>query len=141
MDLVKKTLARILIGIVFVFNLHSAVALLARPEDYARAFSLEGGGGPAAVRGFGVLFLMWNVPYAVGLWDPARFRLVLFICLAMQAIGLVGEALILPTIPAALVPPRDLLLRFIFFDAFGLIALLLAASLSAASSRRAQNDT
>jgi hypothetical protein len=133
MDQVKKLPARLLIGIVLGFNLQSAVALLVQPDGYARQFALTGGAGAAAVRGFGVLFLMWIVPYVVALWDPVRFRLVLYICLAMQAIGLFGEALILTTIPAGLAPARQLLIRFIVFDAFGLVALLLAAWLSRTS--------
>ncbi len=44
--------------------------------------------------GMGVLFLMWNVPYAVALWHPLRHRISLYEALAMQAIGLLGESLI-----------------------------------------------
>ena len=43
----------------------------------------------------GVLFLMWNVPYAVALWHPVRHRVSLYEAVAMQTIGLIGESLIL----------------------------------------------
>src|SRR3990170_2208766 len=87
----KNNLARGLIGAVFLVNLQSALAFLLRPGAYAPAFELGGVAGAAMVRGLGVLFLMWNVPYAVALWHPARHRNFVFAALAMQAIGLVGR--------------------------------------------------
>src|SRR4030067_3723191 len=88
----KNNLARGLIGAVFLVNLQSALAFLLRPGAYAPAFELGGVAGAAMVRGLGVLFLMWNVPYAVALWHPARHRNFVSAALAMQAIGLVGGA-------------------------------------------------
>jgi hypothetical protein len=127
----KNNLARALIGIVLGVNLQSAVALLIWPAIYAGQLELAGApGGEAAVRGFGVLFLMWNVPYAVALWNPARYSLALHICLVMQAIGLLGEIFIFTSLPPAHEMARSSLMRFIVFDAFGLAALLLAAWLA-----------
>jgi hypothetical protein len=78
------------------------------------------------VRGLGVLFLMWNVPYLVALWHPVRHRVSLYEALAMQAIGLAGESLICLSLSPALATARASVGRFILFDAAGLTALLVS---------------
>ena len=128
--LMKTNLARGLIGAVFLMNVQSAVAFLLWPGEYAPAFELGGVAGLAMVRGLGVLFLMWNVPYAVALWHPVRQRNFLLAALVMQAIGLVGETWIYSSLPATSGILRVSLLRFIVFDALGLAALLAAAWLT-----------
>jgi hypothetical protein len=87
----KNNLARVLIGAVFLVNVQCALAFLIWPERYAPTFEMGGVVGVAMVRGLGVLFLMWNVPYAVALWHPVRHRDFLFTALVMQAIGLLGR--------------------------------------------------
>jgi hypothetical protein len=79
------------------------------------------------VRGMGVLFLMWNVPYAVAVIDPRRYRISLYEAVAMQTIGLVGESLIYWSLPSGYTVARGSILRFVYFDAAGLVLLLLAA--------------
>jgi hypothetical protein len=108
----------------------SALAFLFSPGRYAPQFELQGEPGVAAIRGFGVLFLMWNVPYAVAAWDPWRYRLALIIAIVMQAIGLAGELLISNSLPEANNLLHDSIARFILFDALGLVALLIAARLT-----------
>ena len=83
------------------------------------------------LRGLGVLFLMWNVPYAVALWNPIRFRLALWMAITMQAIGLVGEILIAISLPVEHIGIRSAISRFVVFDAAGLLMLSAAAVLSA----------
>lgn len=121
-------LARICIALVLAWNVQCAVAFLVAPATYAATFELTGAAGEAAVRGMGVLFLMWNVPYAVALWHPARHRVSLYEAVAMQGIGVVGETLILLSLPTALTIARASIGRFILFDAAGL-ALLIAATI------------
>ena len=123
----KINLARGLIAAVFLINIQCALAFLLWPGRYAPAFELGGVAGDAMVRGLGVLFLMWNVPYAVALWHPVRHRNFVFVALAMQAIGLVGETLIFTSLLATSEILRASLTRFILFDALGLLALLAAA--------------
>ena len=123
----KINLARGLIGAVFLVNVQCAAAFLLWPGRYAPAFELGGVAGAAMVRGLGVLFLMWNVPYAVALWNPVRHRNFLFVALAMQVIGLVGETLIFASLPTTSEILRASLVRFIVFDGLGLAALLAAA--------------
>jgi hypothetical protein len=82
------------------------------------------------VRGLGVLFLMWNVPYALAAWHPIRHLTSLKEAVAMQAIGLVGETLIWLGLPAVHVLARGTVLRFIIFDGAGLLLLGLALGLA-----------
>jgi hypothetical protein len=82
------------------------------------------------LRGLSLLFLMWNVPYAVALWNPARQRTSLYQAMVMQAIGVAGESLLLATFPAGHAAIRESVERFILFDGSGLVLLALAAFLS-----------
>lgn len=123
-------LARLLIGAVFLFNVQCALAFLAFPGRYAPAFELPGEIGAAMIRGMGVLFLMWNVPYAVALWNPMRYRLALWEALVMQAIGVLGESIIYMTLSPDHEIARASIARFITFDAVGLMALLAALLVS-----------
>jgi len=122
----KNWLARLLIGLVFFFNVQCAVVFLAAPQMYAASFELSGSPGEGMLRGLGLLFLMWNVPYAVGLWNPARQRTSLYEAVVMQAIGVAGETLLLLTFPAGHAAIHASVGRFILFDGSGLALLLLA---------------
>jgi hypothetical protein len=120
--------ARLLVGVVIAWNLQCALVFLLHPETFAPAFELTGVPGAAAVRGTAVLFVMWNVPYLVALWHPRRNRVSLWEALAMQLVGLIGESAILFLLPAGHTALSAAILRFIAFDAAGLI-LLAAAKL------------
>ena len=123
-------IARVLVGAVLFANVQCAVAFWRSPAGYAPAFELAGVAGEAAIQGFAVLFVMWNVPYGVALWHPRRHRAALWQALAMQAVGVIGESLIWWHVPAAHAVLRGSLLRFILFDAGGLVALCAAAVLA-----------
>ncbi len=118
--------ARLLVGLVVLVNVQCAMAFLWSPQRYTAGFEMQGAGGEALVRGLGLLFVMWNVPYAVAAWHPSRRRVSLMEATAMQAIGLVGEGLLLWSLPAGHGALRETATRFILFDAPGL-ALLVAA--------------
>jgi hypothetical protein len=117
-------IARLLIGLVTAWNLQAALIFILWPEQYAPGFELAGVPGAAAVRGTGILFLMWNVPYLLALWHPHKYRLVLRLALAMQLTGLVGESLMLATLPQGYTLLRASITRFIAFDASGLVLLV-----------------
>lgn len=124
-------LTRGLISLVTAWNLQAALVFTLWPERFVAGFELSGGvPGTAAVRGTGVLFVMWNVPYLVALWHPRKFRLALGIALAMQLVGLVGESLILFNLPQEYALLRESIVRFISFDASGLALLAVAFWLS-----------
>ena len=117
-------LARLLIAIVTGWNLQAALIFILWPERFMGGFELTGVPGAAAVRGTGILFVMWNVPYLVALWHPFKYRLVVGITAMMQLVGLVGESLILFTLPDGHALLSTSITRFIIFDGSGLILLL-----------------
>ena len=119
--------ARLLIGLVFFFNLQCALVFLWSPQAYVSSFELSGAAGEGMLRGLGLLFLMWNVPYAVALWNPVRYKVSLVEAVAMQALGVLGETAILLSFPGGHAAIHDSVSRFILFDGFGLAALLGAA--------------
>ena len=119
-------LPRVLILIVTLWNLQAAFVFIFWPQVYAPGFMLSGLPGETAVRGVGVLFVMWNVPYLVALWQPRRYRLALQLALAMQLLGVLGESLIYLSVPADYAILRASILRFSAFDAAG--GLLLAGA-------------
>jgi hypothetical protein len=119
-------LLRLLIGGVLLVNVQCAASFLLWPGRYAPAYELSGITGAAMIRAVGVLFLMWNVPYAFAFAHPRRFPASLVEAAIMQAMGLVGESLILLGLPPGHETLAASLLRFIFFDAGGLVLLFLA---------------
>jgi hypothetical protein len=122
--------ARLLIAVVVTWNLECALVFWFNPGIFAPGFELAGIPGAAAVRGFAVLFVMWNIPYLVAFWHPQRHRLSLWEALAMQAVGVIGESFILFSLPAGQAILHASLLRFITFDASGVVALLGAVLLA-----------
>ena len=123
-------LGRACIGLVLFFNVQCALAFLIQPEAFAPGFELSGAVGAGMVRGLGILFLMWNVPYTVALAGPLRWRVSLYEAAAMQAIGFAGETLLLATFPPGHAAIHETVSRFILFDGSGLVLLLLAIGLT-----------
>ena len=108
----------------------AAIPYLVHPAAYAATYELTGVPGEVAVRGFGILFLMWAVPFIPAIWHP-RWNRVAFVCvLVMQTIGLVGESFMLAGLSAGHAALRATGLRFIAFDGTGLVLLLIAYRLS-----------
>jgi hypothetical protein len=128
--------ARLLIGYVLVVNVQAAVLFLAQPESFAAGFELSGTAGRGMVQGMGLLFLMWNVPYAVALSHPLKRRVSLLEALVMQAIGVFGETFLLFGLPAGHPALVDSVGRFILFDGIGLGALVLAYGMTIYTAHR-----
>jgi hypothetical protein len=122
--------ARFLIGIVALFNLQCALVFLISPSDYAPGFELAGVPGEVMVRGLGVLFLMWTIPSLFALSNPIKRRVSLIEAVLMQGVGLVGESLMLLSLPAGYAVLRETATRFIMFDGGGLVMLMAALFLS-----------
>ena len=115
-----------MIGLVFLVNIQCALVFLFNPSPYMAGFGLEGLAGEQTVRALGLLFMMWNVPYAFALANPKKHRISLIEAVTMQAIGLVGETSILLIGGPYPVPIESTLRRFILFDGIGLVSLLMA---------------
>lgn len=118
--------ARLLIAIVLFWNLQAAVLFMFNPAAFTPAFQLQGVPGRTAVAGYGILFLMWQVPYIFALLHPVRFQVSLWQALIMQIIGVIGESILLTTIPPEYPLLRGSIVRFIIFDGAG-VPILLAA--------------
>lgn len=122
-------LPRFLIAIVLLLNVQCALIFLIAPSWFAPSYELNGEVGEVVVRAFGVLFLMWNVPYIFAAWHPRRHRVSLWQATIMQAIGLIGETGILSSLSSDHLLLRDSIFRFIVFDGAGLVALIVAINL------------
>lgn len=121
--------ARILIGIVTLLNLQAAFQFMIWPSKYAPGFELGGSAGDAVIRGMGLLFLMWNIPYLFAVTDPVRRFVSLVEAVIMQAIGVFGESALLLTLKGEHPQIHASVLRFILFDGAGLVLLLIALTL------------
>jgi hypothetical protein len=133
-------IGRLLIGIVFVINIECALVFLIFPDRYLSEFELQDLAGIAIVRGMGILFLMWNVPYFIALLNPLKYRISLIEACVMQLIGFVGESVLFLNIPLSHVNLRATLGRFILFDGAGLILLLSSLWLITKKSRLIEPD-
>jgi hypothetical protein len=123
----KKWGARFLIGMVLFFNVECAAAFLIAPDLYSPGFELNGEVGRSMVRGLGILFLMWNIPYLFALLNPSKNKSSTIETILMQAIGFVGESLLFAFLSPAHPVIKITIQRFIIFDGSGLLALILAA--------------
>ncbi len=128
-EFARLLLPRVLIFLVLAMNLQCGLTYILDPLPYVAPFELSGEPGRAAVVGIGILFIMWQVPYVFALVHPLRNRRSLLEAVLMQAIGLLGESLLLRSIPLGHSALRASILRFIIFDAGGLLLLLAAAAL------------
>lgn len=122
-------ICRVCFTIVFVLNIQCAFSYVLFPGDYTSGFQLSGLEGAVAIQGIGVAFLMWNATYPAFIVNPSRFKVFGFVILAQQTIGLLGESAIFFSLPATAPTIASSILRFITFDAVGLI--LMASSFAA----------
>lgn len=119
--------ASLLIALVFVMNVQAGIDFYFNPGKYTTAFELSGVSGDISVAGVGLLFLMWNVPYAFALWNPIKNKISLVQASLMQFIGVVGETTLLYRFSNQDHPfLASSIKRFVYFDSAGLIFLLLA---------------
>ena len=127
-EFTRLLLPRVLIFLVLAMNLQCAFAYIFNPLPYVAPFELGGEPGRAVVIGIGILFVMWQVPYVFALVHPLRNHRSLIEAVVMQAIGLVGETLLLFSIPSVHTILRASISRFVLFDAGGLILLIAAVA-------------
>ena len=139
---VRVWLARALVFIVFAINLYCIFVFIVFPENHIRAYELTGVAGIAAIQGIGVAFLMWNVTYPLVIVSPGKFRILFLIVIIQQIVGLLGESYILFSLPEGYPVLHGNILRFIAFDAGGLVLLVTGFFLSRTGrgKRKAQNS-
>lgn len=115
--------ARLAVTTVFVLNVSCAMYFILHPQDYAGGFEVSGVAGEAIVRGYGILFLMWNTTYPLVILQPQRQRALFAVVLAQQAIGVLGESWMWLALPPGHAALSATGLRFILFDGGGLILM------------------
>lgn len=120
--------ARIAVAVVCTWNLTAALPFVLNPAGYAHSFEVGGAGmgGEVLIRGLGIAFLMWQVPFLPVIWRPGRERTCFICVLGMQLVGLVGESIMMVVLPAGHLPLHATGLRFILFDGAGLLLMGLA---------------
>jgi hypothetical protein len=121
-------LIRSLIALVFASNILCAFQFVVNPSDYIQQFDQTGEAGVVVIRSLGILFFMWNVPYAIAIYHPFRYPVALFSALMMQLIGFLGEMWIYFSIQS-LVNTKSSIMKFMIFDLVGLLLLTLAVTL------------
>lgn len=129
-DDIPAWIARVLVAIVFFVNVQCAVQFLVWPQDYVGAYQVQGASAEAMVRTVGICFLMWNATYPPVIVRPQKHRALFGVVIAQQAIGLVGESLLLATLGPSLEVLANSVVRFIAFDGASLILLLVAFLIS-----------
>ena len=128
--------ARVAFAAVFVVNVQCALSFALAPADFTAAYELEGVAGEAAVRGIGIAFIMWNATYPAFIAAPQRFGVLGWVILAQQAIGLIGESLLLASLPAGHDVLAASVMRFIAFDGIGLVVMAAAFACLLIAQRR-----
>ena len=123
-------IARALIALVFAINVQCALQFILWPGAYTGAYQVEGASAEAMVRTVGICFLMWNATYPPVIARPDRYRVLFGVVIAQQTIGLVGESLLLTTLQPGLEVLAGSIMRFVVFDAAGLVLLAIAFALS-----------
>jgi hypothetical protein len=120
-------ISRGLISLVLIFNIQCAIVFLLSPERYAPAFELGGVVGSAIIRGFGILFLMWNVPYFFAVMHPEKNRISLYEAILMQMIGFIGETILFLGFPEGHPEIQASVAHFMVFDGVGFLLLIVSA--------------
>jgi len=133
-----RWIARAAVGIVFAWNAQCALAFLLAPERYAPGLELAGLSGRVAVQALGVLFLMWNATFPPLIVHPEKNRTLFGVVLAQQAIGVVGDLWLRSSLPAGHDVLGAAILRFVAFDAAGLLVLAAAYALLRAAESGAR---
>ena len=122
----KTNIARVLVALVFIVNVQCALQFILWPGSYTGAYQVEGASAEVMVQTVGLCFLMWNATYPPVIARPDRYRVLFGVVLAQQAIGLVGESLLLASLQPGLEVLGGSIARFIAFDAAGLALLAIA---------------
>lgn len=124
--LIEGIIIRILYGAVFISNMICIVAFIIRPEDFVYSYQVYGSAGAeAAIRGIGIAFAMWNTTYPFFIIKPQKNRTLGLVIIAQQIVGLVGELCLISGLDDSLEILSRSLMRFVYFDAGGLVLLII----------------
>jgi len=136
----KVWIARLLVLAVFAVNMYCIIHFIFFPDNFLSAYELSGVPGRAALQGIGVAFLMWNATYPLVIIRPDKHRVLYIVVIAQQIIGLAGETFILLTLPGVHDVLASNILRFIAYDAGGLVLLVIGFFLSRKTAELKKED-
>lgn len=133
--------ARLMVALVCAWNLTAALPFVVNPGAYTYSFEVNdaGLGGQVLIRGLGIAFLMWQVPFLPVIWHPGRNRVCFLCVLGMQLLGLVGESAMMAVLPPGHVALGHTGWRFIAFDSAGLLGMGLVYGILHWPRRRKQD--
>lgn len=121
----RTIITMILYGAVFVSNMICIVSFVVSPQDFVRSYQVAGSAGAeAAIRGVGIAFAMWNTTYPFFIINPRRNRTLGIVIIVQQIVGLFGELCIISGLDETTQILSNSLMRFVYFDAGGLVLLL-----------------
>ena len=118
--------ARLLVLAVFICNMQCVYVFMLHPEDAVAAYQLAGLGAVPVARSIGISFLLWNCTYPLAIYKPDRYRTVFGIVVFQQAIALILEIWLLLTLGPEQQMLSHAIIKFIRFDAPGIVFLSLA---------------
>jgi len=119
-------LARILVLAVFACNMECVYSFMVHPERAIAAYQLAGLGAEPVARSIGISFLLWNCTYPLVIFKPDRYRTVFAIVVMQQALALILEIWLLFTLGPEQQILAKAIIKFIRFDAPGIVFLSMA---------------
>jgi hypothetical protein len=119
-------IARVLIFAVFACNMQCVYSFMVHPEDAIAAYQLAGLGAEPVARSIGISFLLWNCTYPLPIFKPDRYHTVFGIVVFQQAVALILETWLLFTLGPEQQVLADAIVKFIRFDAPGIVFLSFA---------------
>lgn len=128
--MLRRLIAKLLYTAVFVSNMICIVSFIVDPAGFVGSYQLNGAaGGVAAIQGYGVAFAMWNVTYLFFIpgrkYNPALGLTII----VQQVVGLIGELYIMFGLGEHMEQLTASITRFVWFDAGGLVLLLIGYAL------------
>ena len=123
--MLRNNIARLTYTAVFISNLICIIAFIFNPADYTYSYGVSGCiGSCAAIQGLGVAFAMWNTTYPFFIIRPDKNKTLGLVIILQQLVGLIGELYIRSTLSADAAVLSSSILRFVYFDAGGLVLLV-----------------
>jgi hypothetical protein len=122
--------ARLCIVCVFAWNMSCAISFIIDPSQGTVGYELSGVGAIAAIRGMGVIMLMWNISYIPLIYKPSRFRCMFVVVIIQQLIAVAGDMYVVLFDASSASMLYDSVTRFLMFDIAGIVLLIIAYFLS-----------
>lgn len=132
--------ARMLVFAVFACNMECIFQFIAHPGSAVGAYQLSGAGAEPVARSIGIAFLLWNCTYPPVIAKPDRFRSLFAVVLVQQAVGLVMESWLLTTLGPDQQVLAGSIVRFICFDAPGLVLMAVGFFLTRPAKTKAERS-